>query len=50
MSFFFCDNLLLQKFVQSLCENTFILCVNIIDPLSSGNIQENFVYQPYLRI
>ena len=29
---FLCDNLLLQKRVQSLCSNTVILCVNLIDP------------------
>ena len=27
-----CDNLLLQKNIQSLCENTVFLCVNLIDP------------------
>jgi len=31
-SFFLCDNLLLQKNLQSLCENTVFLCVNLIDP------------------
>ena len=30
--FFLCDNLLLQKNTQSLCENTVFLCVNLIDP------------------
>ena len=29
---FLCDNLLLQKCVQSLCEMTVFLCVNLIDP------------------
>ncbi len=29
---FLCDNLLLQKRVQSLCSNNVILCVNLIDP------------------
>ncbi len=28
---FLCDYLLLQKFVQSLCGNTVILCVNLVD-------------------
>jgi len=32
---FLCDNLLLQKCVQSLCEITVFLCVNLIDPLES---------------
>ena len=31
--FFLCDNLLLQRCVQSLCENTIILCVYLIDPI-----------------
>ena len=35
-SFFLCDNLLLQKNVQSLCENTVFLCVNLIDPLGES--------------
>ncbi len=29
---FLCDNLLLKKCVQSLCEITVFLCVNLIDP------------------
>ena len=35
--FYLCDNLLLQKNIQSLCENTVFLCVNLIDPLSTAN-------------
>jgi hypothetical protein len=35
---FMCDNLLLQKCAQSLCENTVILCVNLIDPINSHKI------------
>ena len=34
---FLCDNLLLQKCVQSLCEITVFLCVNLIDPASNNN-------------
>ena len=31
--FFLRDNLILQKCLQSLCENTVILCVNLIHPI-----------------
>ena len=31
-----CDNLLLQKNVPSLCENTVFLCVNLIEPSGKG--------------
>ena len=33
---FLCDNLLLQKNVPSLCENTVFLCVNLIEPSGKG--------------
>jgi len=33
-----CDNLLLQKNVQSLCENTVFLCVNPIDPFNKSTL------------
>ena len=33
---FLWDNLLLQKILQILCENTIILCVNLIDPFING--------------
>jgi len=35
-----CDNLLLQKNEQSLCENTVFLCVNLIDPDGSEDEEE----------
>ena len=38
LSFLFvCDNLLLQKRAQSLCEMTVFLCVNLIDPNNNNN-------------
>jgi hypothetical protein len=40
-SFFLCDNLLLQKNVQSLCENTVFLCVNLIDPNPESTLFNN---------
>ena len=48
MSFFYflCDILLLQKCVQSLCEITVFLCVNLIDPNENqGNCNMNLKVQ-----
>ncbi len=38
--YFLCDNLLLQKCVQSLCEITVFLCVNLIDPTKKAVLKK----------
>ncbi len=40
--YFLCDNLLLQKCVQSLCNENVILCVNLIVPITFHLISITF--------